>query len=168
MKAVVDATPLIYLAKINRPGLLSCYSEVFIPVAVYKEAVEQGLQRRFLDSKLIERAVENGAFKVQELSKEQEKEARELMKFAQIGCGEAEAIVLAKDLSADLLVDDLVAHGAARSWGLEPLWTTSFILKLYGSKSLPKKKARGIIEDLVRAGYHISGEVLLEIFKILG
>ena len=167
MKVVVDATPLIYLAKINRLSLLNYYTEIFIPGAVYNEAVEKGLEKGFFDSKVIQQVVEEKTFRVIELSKKQGQEATELMTFANIGAGEAQAIILARNLAAEVILDDLVAHGAAKTLGLEPLWMTSFILKLYGDKTLDKKEAREVIEGLVGAGYRISGDVLIEIFKIL-
>ncbi len=167
MKAVSDSTALIYLAKIGKLELLKTYSEVFIPGAVYQEVVIEGLKKGFLDAKIIQRELEKGAVKLKELSEEQQKEARELTKFAEIEAGEAEAIVLAKNLNSELLLDDLVAQGAAKTLGIEPLWTTSFILKLLGEKKIQKKEARKIIEKLVDAGYRISEEVLIELLKKL-
>jgi len=167
MKAVADSTPLIYFAKIGRLSLLKFYSEIFIPKAVYEETVVKGLKKGFLDAKIIQSEIEKGAIKVKELSKEEQKEAQELMKFAEIGKGEAEAIILAKSLNAELILDDLVAQGTARTLGLEPHWTTSFILKLLSIKKLKKKEARKIIEKLVEAGYRISSDVLIELLKKL-
>jgi len=168
MKVVADSTTLIYLTKIGRLGLLRAYGEVFIPGAVYEETVDRGLKKGFLDAKIIQREVEKGAIIFKELAKEQKKEAQELMKFAEIEVGEAEAIVLAKDLNSELLIDDLVAQGVARALGFEPLWTTSFILKQLGEKKLSKKEAREIVEKLVEAGYRISEEVLIELLRKLG
>lgn len=165
MRAVVDSTPLIYLAKIGRLELLKVYSEVFIPRAVYEETVSKGLKKGFLDAEIIKREIEKGAVKLKELSGKQQKEAQELTKFAEIDAGEAESIVLARHLNSELLLDDLVAQGVAKTLGLEPLWTTSFVLKLLGAKRLQKKEARKIIEKLVDTGYRISGDVLIELLK---
>lgn len=167
MRAVADSTALIYLAKIGRLELLKIYAEVFITGAVYEETVIKGLKKGFLDAKIIRGEIEKGAIKLKKLSEEQQKEAQELMKFAEIEAGEAEAIVLAKNLKSELLLDDLVAQGAAKALGLEPLWTTSFVLKLLSEKKLQKKEARKIIEKLVDAGYRISGDVLIELLKRL-
>ncbi len=167
MRAVVDSTPLIYLAKIGRLELLRTYSDVFIPRAGHEETVVKGLEKRFPDAKLIQREMEKGTIKLQELSAHQQREARELMKFAEIEAGEAEAIVLAKNLRSDMLLDDLVAQGVAKALNLKPLWTTSFVLKLFAEKKLPKKEARKIIEELVGAGYRIGEDVLIELFRKL-
>ncbi|MFQ5815247.1 MAG: hypothetical protein ACE5G7_01995 [Candidatus Hydrothermarchaeaceae archaeon] len=167
MKAVADSAPLIYLAKIGRLELLRAYTEVLVPGAVYMETVSKGLEKGFLDAKIIQMEMDRGAIKLTELSAGQQKEAQELMKFAGIESGEAEAIVLAKDLNLDLLLDDLVAQGVAKALGLEPLWTTSFVLKLLSEKKLKKQEARETIEKLVGAGYRISEDVLIELLKKL-
>lgn len=167
MKAVADSAPLIYLSKIGRLELLRAYTEVFIPSAVYEETVSKGLEKGFLDARIIQKETEKEAIKIKELGAVQQKEAQELMKFAGIEAGEAEAIVLAKDLKSDLLLDDLVAQGVAKAIGLEPLWTTSFVLKLLSEKKLQKREARTTIEKLVEAGYRISEDVLIELLKKL-
>lgn len=167
MKAVADSTVLIYLAKIGRLRLLKIYDSVFVPGAVYEETVNTGLKKGFLDAKTIKSEIERGTIKLKELGEEQKKEAQELMRFAEIEAGEAEAMVLARSLEAELLLDDLVAQGVAKTLGLEPLWTTSFVLKMISEKKLSKREAREIMEKLVEAGYRISEDVLIELLKKL-
>ncbi len=167
MRAITDSTPLIYLAKVGKLELLRAYTEVFIPGAVYEETVNKGLKKGFLDAQIIQKEIEKGAIKVKELNARQQKEAQEFMKFAEIEAGEAETIILARDLDAELILDDLVAQGAAKVLGLELLWTTSLVLMLLGEKKLQKKEARKIIEELVEAGYRISEDVLIELLRKL-
>jgi predicted nucleic acid-binding protein len=163
---ILNSTPLIYLTKIGRLDLLIS-EEILIPKAVYEEVVSKGLEKRFLDAKIIQDAVEKKSIKVKELNPEQKREARELMKFAEIGIGEAEAIILAKDQKAELLIDDVVGIGVAKALNVTTLWTTSFILKLVSEQRLQKRKAKEIIKQLVEAGYRIDGEVLVELLEKL-
>lgn len=167
MKAVVDSTTLIYLAKIGKLGLLTGYYEVFIPGAVYGEVVEKGVAKGFPDALIIRKAIEKEEIKVEKLDAERYEEAQVLKRFANIGTGEAEAMVLAKFLKAELIVDDALAHGVARTFGIKPLWTTSFILKLFGEGVIGKEEARKIIEELVEAGYWMGEDVLLKLLKKL-
>ncbi|NOZ59248.1 MAG: hypothetical protein GXO66_06710 [Euryarchaeota archaeon] len=167
MKAVADSTTLIYLAKIGRLGLLTGYYEVFIPGAVYDEVVERGVAKGFPDALIIRRAVEKGEVKVEKLDPEGCREAQELKRFANIGAGEAEAITLAKFLKAELIIDDALAHGVARTFAIKPLWTTSFILKLFSEGVIGKEEAREILEELVEAGYWVGEDVLLKLLRKL-
>ncbi|MEE8167637.1 MAG: DUF3368 domain-containing protein [Candidatus Hydrothermarchaeales archaeon] len=159
---------MIYLGKVGKLELLKDYDEVFISPTVYEETVSKGIEKGFLDAKIIQKAVDGGMVKLKKLNTEQSKEALELTKFAGIELGEAEAIILAKDLKAELLIDDVVAHGVGRTFGMEPLWTTSYILKLVSKERLTKTGAREIIEKLVEAGYRISEDVLVEVLRRLG
>ncbi len=163
---ILDSTPLIYFAKIGRLELLMS-EEVLIPEAVYHEVVTRGLEKGFLDAKVIQDAVKTKAVKIKKLDPGGKKEAEELMKFAQIERGEAEALVLAKGEKAELLMDDAVGQGVARTLNINALWTTSFILKLVSLQLLGRKEAREIIKQLVKAGYRISEDVLLELLEKL-
>ena len=168
MKAVLDSTPLIYLAKIRELNILKeIYEELYIPKAVHNETVTQGLKKGFIDAENIQKWIDEKKIKIKNLNENQKKETERLIKIANIEKGEAEAIILAQHLKADLIIDDAVAQGVARSLGLEPLWTTSYILKLTHLKILDKTEALEVIKKMVKAGYRISEEVLLELFEIL-
>ncbi len=168
MKAVLDSTPLIYLAKIKGLSLLKeVYEELYIPPAVYNETIIKGLERRFFDANTIQKWIDEKKIKIKKLNEKQKKETERLIKFAEIETGEAEAIILAQHLKADLIIDDAIAQGVARSIGLEPLWTTSFILKLTHQKILEKEEALEAIKKMIREGYRINEEVLLELFERL-
>jgi len=168
LKVVSNSTPLIYLAKINHLDLLEkVYDQIYIPTSVYEETVVRGLEKKFLDADIIKNAVDRRTIEVKELTSEQKAEAKRLTQFANIDRGEAEAMVLAKHLNLELMIDDVVAQGVARTLGLDTYWTTSFIIRLVSKKLLSRKEARKVIEDLVSSGYRISEEVLIEILKVL-
>jgi predicted nucleic acid-binding protein len=62
---VFDATPLIYLAKIDRLGLVQHLDEAcVIPDRVYEEVVETGIEQGYPDARRIERCVEDDLFDV--------------------------------------------------------------------------------------------------------
>jgi len=167
LEAVLNSTPLIYLAKINHLDLLGkVYDQIYIPTSVYEETVLRGLEKKFLDAEIIKEAVDKGTIEVRELTSEQKAEAKRLTQFANMGGGEAEAIVLAKHLNIELIIDDVIAQGVARALGLDAHWTTSFVIRLVSKKLISQKEARKVIEDLVSSGYRISEEVLIEILKV--
>ena len=111
-KVVSNSSPLIHLAKIGKLDLLrSFFSEVFVPEAVYKECVVEGKGKD--DATKISEARWIRVRKIKD-----EKLKRALM--VELDEGEAEAIVLALEESADLLLlDDYEARRIARSLGLK-------------------------------------------------
>jgi len=168
MTPVVDSTCLIYLAKAGKLSLLKeVYGKIIIPEAVHEEVVSKGRKKGFLDAEIVEKAVAEGLIDVRELSEAQRKEVKRLGELAQIGRGEAEAIVLAKSEGSPLIVDDSTALGVARVYGVETLRTTSLILKAVSQRILTKRDAREIVEKLVAAKYRLRGDVLLEILREL-
>ena len=166
---VADSTCVIHLARIGRLDLLKAvYGKVLMPREVYNETVKRGKERGFIDAEIIEKAIKEGLIEIKGLSKAQKKEVERLCSFAAIGRGEAEAIVLARDSKSELVMDDAVALGVAKLYGLETLWTTTLILKAVQLGILAKQEGRKIIEGLVAAGYRLAGDVLVELLRELG
>lgn len=160
---IADATPLIHLSRINKLQLLEkVFTKVIIPDAVYKEVVIKGREKRIVNAEII--AKQSWIIRKEVAQRE---EVKELRKIANIGAGEAEAIILAKNEGASILIDDKMGVNIAQSFGIETYWTTSVILKAVAEKKLEKNEAKQIIEELIKTGYRLKPEVLLEILKKL-
>jgi len=108
---ISDSGPLIALSKIKYLNILKLFfREIHIPQAVWVEVVERGKGRP-------------GSKEVQEtewitVDKVKNRLGIEALKH-EIGMGESEAIILAKELDADLiLIDDKIAREIAISMGL--------------------------------------------------
>ncbi len=83
-----------------------------------------------------------------------------------IDTGEAEAIVLALELKADLLlVDDRDARNLAKKLGLQLMGTLGVIALAKYRGLIPK--AKPIINQLIESGFWISRRVLEEFLKEL-
>jgi predicted nucleic acid-binding protein len=66
---VSSSTPLIYLAKAKKIGLLKIiYNEVFISEEVKKEVVDEGKRLKKLDANLVEKEINEGRIKVKKVS----------------------------------------------------------------------------------------------------
>ncbi|MES3517599.1 MAG: DUF3368 domain-containing protein, partial [Natronomonas sp.] len=62
---VFDATPLIYLAKVDRLGLVEYLeSPCVIPERIHEEVVETGLEQGYPDARRIERSVDADRFDI--------------------------------------------------------------------------------------------------------
>ena len=78
----------------------------------------------------------------------------------EIGAGESEAIILAMELNADLvLIDDKIARGIAGSMGLNVAGTLSIIYEAINNK-LMNEKFEGIIKIMRKNNIWISDELI--------
>src|SRR4051794_11432716 len=114
MAAVIsDASPLVHLAAIKRFDLLRLlYSVVFIPKAVWTEVVVAGLGRP--GSTELDQAITSGWMQIKEAGRANLARS-ELVTLDQ---GEAEALALALDLQAEvILLDEVRGRAVARTLG---------------------------------------------------
>ncbi len=163
---VSNASPLIYLAKINKLELLKkLFGKIFIPPEVYQEAVVRGREEKFLDAIRIEKAIKDGWIEVNKT----EKLAEEIKVFAdEIDAGELETIGLARKLKASLVLsDDAPARAIAESFGLNSKGTIYVLLRAYKEKMLPKKNVKELVNELSSLGFRISQEVYIEFLEKL-
>jgi predicted nucleic acid-binding protein len=130
-KVVSNASPLIYAAKISfLEALQKLYEKILIPPAVYNEVVEKGTKKKAADALIIEEAVTKGHLQVVELNQKAKTEIEVLTKLHDISVGEAQAIALAKQVKAKLLIiDERSGTMAARVWGIKPIGLLGIIIE---------------------------------------
>lgn len=158
---VSDSTPLIHLAKVGRLELLrEFFGEIIIPEAVYRECVLEGGDSE--DALAIKNAK---WIKVEKIPDEKLKRA--LMLELDEG-GESEAIVLAIERNAELiLIDDYDGREVARALGgLKVVGTIGILLraKLQGKIESLRKE----LERLKATGFWLSEEFYERILKEAG
>jgi predicted nucleic acid-binding protein len=126
MAAVIsDASPLVHLAAIKRFDLLRLlYSVVFIPKAVWTEVVVAGLGRP--GSTELDQAITSGWMQIKEAGRANLARS-ELVTLDQ---GEAEALALALDLQAEvILLDEVRGRAVARTLGLRAVGTLGVLIE---------------------------------------
>jgi len=151
MIVVSDASPLIALARVNRLELLrALFGRLIIPDAVWNEIVLSGADKAgkadFFRADWIEpRPVNDQAL-------------TSLLKH-DLGAGESEAIVLARELNADfLLMDERLGRSVARNLGLTTIGLIGVLIEA---------RQRGLLPDVAQladelhdsAGFWISKEL---------
>lgn len=152
MIVVSDTSPILNLAAVGRLQLLPIlYGEVIIPPAVQRELVRNGIQLESLWTRVVTAEDQNAVAALRD----------------ELDPGEAEAIVVACELHADLLlVDEKLGRRIAIGRGLE-------VTGLLGV--LAEAKARGLIarcqpilDDMIRlAGFWIGDDLRTRYLRAL-
>ena len=125
--------------------LRELFSEVTIPAAVYDEVVIAG------DGRAGGPEVENAQWIIHHQVKN-----KDLVAFLRISldAGEAEAIALAKEINADLvLLDDNDGRNIAGSVGINFTGTIGILLRYYRGRSTDFKVA---LDELLAQGFRLS------------
>lgn len=159
MKVVCDSTVFIGLAKIRKIELLKqIFREVFIPDAVFNEVVTSGKGRPGV------KEIANAKWIKREPIKDQR--TVEIL-IAELGQGEAEVLVLGKELNADLLIiDDERARTAATSAGFNIIGLAGILLFAKQLKLIPSVKA--LLDQLQSKNFRLSDRIYREVLKKSG
>lgn len=146
MKVVCDTSPLILLAKIDRLDLLfRLYDDVVVPVSVLDEVT----MRPSEETRAIESLVENQALQIRRGSPE----VLESLSV-DLGAGEREAIALAIETEADMVVlDDREGRRVARERELAVTGTIGILIEARARDMI--SSVRRELDRLVEAGLWI-------------
>lgn len=144
MRAVSNAGPLIHLARINHLHLLpALFDEVLIPVAVWQEVSPDDID--VPDLAALRQAVDAGWLRVHAVSATSG--AARLQ--ADLDPGESEAIMLAREVTADaLLMDERRGRTHAQREGL-PVLGTIGLLRLGRDRGLIPAAAPLLLDQLL-------------------
>ena len=156
---VVDASPLIFLAKLERLDLLrQAAGSVCLPQAVADEI----RAKPDMATQLLEQALQTWI----EVRVVDNRMAVDLL-LAELDLGEAEVIVLAKILNAKYVVmDDLDARRFARRVGLRPIGTLGLLLAARLRGEIPSLQAE--IQRLEKFGFRVSSALKAQILRAAG
>lgn len=156
MKLIVDASPLIALAGVDRLDILhALFPEFAVPSAVLREISKhdkpysQELLQRFQNHEV----TPNNRVAVDFLQND-------------LGAGESEAIVLAIEWKATLLVDDSKARRFAKAENVPIIGTIGVLLQ--GKKSGLIKNVRQELDSLMSNNIRISNDLYRHALLLAG
>jgi predicted nucleic acid-binding protein len=165
---VCDAGPLIALGKLNLLYLLErLYGRVAVGSTVYEETVVSGAAQGYPDALVID-----WYFKKKVLLKRKPRSLRTVHRLAKtfgVQAGDAETIVLAKQMGADLLlIDDGDARGVAKSKGVKIKGTLGVLIEAYEKQILTLNEVEAIFFQIEkRKDIWISKRLCREVFAKL-
>ena len=152
---VSDASPLIVLLKTNKLSILQkLFTKIIVPKAVYQEITAKEQEKQIFDKT---DWIEIRDIKNSELNNLLEK---------LIDKGEAEAIILAKELKTSLLVDDAKARKYAILLNVEVIGTLGLLKMAKKRGIIPSVKET--ISDILAEGYYIEDKLIARILEDVG
>jgi len=155
MKVVSNSSPLISLARIGMLNLLKDYfGEIFIPPGVYDEVCFKGKGKPGAEE------VESADWiKLREI---ENRFAAQILEI-ELDRGEAEVIVLAKEINADIvLVDDRRPREVLKRLGFKVLGTVGVLIKAARDGRINLKET---LDELTSKGFRLSKEVYEEALR---
>ena len=151
MIVIADTTPIITLMKLQRLDLLEkLFDTVLVPNAVYEELVSNS--NYLTEAKMV---VECPFLKRLEISDRQS--IKILREVVGLDAGESEAIVLAEEKHADLLIiDERKGRRVAKQMELKITGTIGILLQAFDCKILSEEEILSCSESLRNSRIRIS------------
>ena len=149
MKVICNATPLIHLSRIRHLWILKrLFGKLVIPMAVYNEVVIDGRGKPGADN--VAKAEWIHVREVKNIGA-----LRELCDLLHLG--ESEAIVLAEEIDADLIIlDDNLARRSATAKGLKVVGTLALLHQAKERGLVPA--LRPLFDELASLGFYMGKE----------
>jgi predicted nucleic acid-binding protein len=158
---IFDATPLIYLGKVNLIEKVKHFSEEkYTTKSVYREVVEEGKKGGRPEAMLIESLVKSGIIKLK--TSTDKRYTSHLRENPKIHEGDVDVLALAYELDGVALVDDEEARGMAEIEGIEHHGTIYLLLRMIKTKLLTKEEALEGLNEMIRMGWRCSTELYAE------
>lgn len=165
---IVNSSPLIIFAKLNRIDiLLRLFEKIEIADEVYKEAIVEGLEKKFEDSLILKDYVDKGQIKIIKLENKYLELANKIQYLNNIGTGESQAIALAKQFNRkELIIDESLARETAKSLGLNPIGSLRVLLLAYKENLLNEKEIKETINKMIKLKFRISAATLIRFWEL--
>lgn len=157
IKIVTDASPLIFLAKIEGLNLLSAY-KLYVPRQVEDEVLK-GSDKHRKDALQISKFLKSSNVIVVETTL-----ISALPDY--LGKGERAVISCAVGLAIEaVLIDEGKARAVARFYNLKPKGTLGVLNDAFKKGIITRHKLEEMTFDLVQKGYRVREEILIEFLK---
>ena len=155
---VLDATPIIHFARIDRLTLVLGICEAYMTREVYRETVERGQGRP--DATIVRDTVERGELKVYDVR--DRNVVKMFQRHPEMHMGEAETLAAAKELNGFAIVDETEARTIAKAYGVKTRTGTLFLLfRLLALKRIESAGCESTLDELVESGLYIDSHTLI-------
>ena len=164
MSWVVDATPLIYLAKAERLDVIETLGEPrVVPEAVYREVVTTGVEQGDDDARRIERAAEDGLVDVVAVDADGSPVATRLGRHPGLSGADAAVLACAGAREAVAVMDESAGRSAAAVEEIETRGTAYLVLAAVKDGALSTAEGRDAIDAIIDRGWYVAPDVYTRI-----
>ena len=163
---VFDATPLIYLAKVDRLALVQhLEASCVLPERVYEEVVETGLEQGYPDARRIERSVDADRFDI--VSVETTPLLSRLQDNSNLSDADVAVLACADAHDGVAVLDETYGRDVAAAEGITTRETAYLVLKLASEGALSVDDARTVIDAMIDEGWYCAPDVYAKIIQQL-
>ena len=163
---VFDATPLIYLAKVDRLALVQhLEASCVLPERVYEDVVETGLEQGYPDARRIERSVDADRFAI--LSVETTALLTRLQNNSNLSDADVSVLACADAHDGVAVLDETYGRDVAAAEGITTRGAAYFVLKLANEGTLSVADARTVIDAMIDEGWYCAPDVYAKIVQKL-
>jgi predicted nucleic acid-binding protein len=163
---VFDATPLIYLAKVDRLELVQHLEErCVIPELVHDEVVETGLEEGYPDARRIERSIDNDQFDIVSVTTTSLRSR--LQTNDNLSSADAAVLAHADRCDGIAVMDETYGRDVAATEGITTRGTAYIVLKTAKQGAIDAEKARSVIDAMIDEGWYCAPDVYTKIVRKL-
>ena len=161
-----DATPLIYLAKVDRLALVQQLDgSCVLPERVYEEVVETGLEQGYPDTRRIERSVDADRFDI--VSVETTPLLSRLQDNSNLSDADVAVLTCADAHDGVAVMDETYGRDVAAAEGITTRGTAYLVLKLASEGTISVDDARTVIDAMIDEGWYCAPDVYAKIVQKL-
>lgn len=166
MTLVFDATPLIYLGKVDRLDVVADIDQrLVVPGRVCEEVVYEGMKYDYPDAKRVNELIRDGTFQQETFQKNERFD--QLVQNTRLSPADAAVLLLADELGATAVMDEDYGRTIAETEGVETRGTVYLVLSRVKEDRLTPENAREIIDAMLDAGWHCSPDLYAKIVRKL-
>lgn len=159
---VFDATPLIYLAKIDRLELVQdSLSNCVVPASVYDEVVTRGLKEDHPDARRIERTVDESLLETVPVPESETFDR--LQRNDKLSTADAAVLAIANTNDGIAIMDGQYGRDVADTEAIPTRGPAYLILWLLRENHLTGLEATNIIDAMLDAGWYCSPDLYASI-----
>lgn len=163
---VFDATPLIYVATVDRLGLVEHLDgPCVIPERVSQEVVEAGIDQGSPDARRIERSVERERFEIVSVASTPLR--NRLRANDSLSDADVDVLACADAHDGVAVMDERYGRDVAATEGIETRGTAYLVVRLANQGAIGVDEARAVIDAMVEAGWYCAPDIYARIVQTL-